>query len=31
LLCRDPAFRDLVVRSGAVVIDWRALRDLQRA
>ena len=27
---RDPSFRDLVTRSGATVIDWRALRDLQR-
>jgi hypothetical protein len=30
-LCRDPALRDLVERAGAVLIDWRALRDLQRA
>ncbi len=28
---RDPSFRDLVARSGAEVIGWRALRDLQRA
>ncbi|HLM18486.1 MAG TPA: ChbG/HpnK family deacetylase, partial [Acidimicrobiia bacterium] len=31
LLARDPSFRDLVERSGAEVIGWRALRDLQRA
>jgi predicted glycoside hydrolase/deacetylase ChbG (UPF0249 family) len=30
LLSRDPSLRDLVARSGATVIDWRALRDLQR-
>ena len=30
LLSRDPSFRDLVERSGATVVDWRALRDLQR-
>jgi predicted glycoside hydrolase/deacetylase ChbG (UPF0249 family) len=30
LLSRDPSVRDLVSRSGAVVIEWRALRDLQR-
>jgi predicted glycoside hydrolase/deacetylase ChbG (UPF0249 family) len=30
LLCRDPWLRDLIARSGAIVIDWRALRDLQR-
>jgi predicted glycoside hydrolase/deacetylase ChbG (UPF0249 family) len=30
-LCRDPALRDLVDRSGAVLIGWRALRDLQRS
>jgi predicted glycoside hydrolase/deacetylase ChbG (UPF0249 family) len=30
-LCRDPALRDLVDRAGAVLIGWRALRDLQRA
>src|SRR5882672_4045953 len=29
LLARDPSFRDLVERSGAEVIGWRALRDLQ--
>jgi predicted glycoside hydrolase/deacetylase ChbG (UPF0249 family) len=31
LLSRDPSFRDLVERSGAILIDWRALRDLQRS
>jgi predicted glycoside hydrolase/deacetylase ChbG (UPF0249 family) len=31
LLARDPSLRDLVTRSGAIVMDWRALRDLQRA
>lgn len=30
-LCRDPAFRDLVERSGAVLTNYRALRDLQRS
>jgi predicted glycoside hydrolase/deacetylase ChbG (UPF0249 family) len=30
LLSRDPSFRDLVERSGAVVVAWRDLRDLQR-
>jgi predicted glycoside hydrolase/deacetylase ChbG (UPF0249 family) len=30
-LCRDPALRDFVERAGAVLIGWRALRDLQRA
>ena len=30
LLSRDPSFRDLVTRSGATVVDWRALRELQR-
>jgi predicted glycoside hydrolase/deacetylase ChbG (UPF0249 family) len=30
-LCRDPALRDLVERAGAILIGWRARRDLQRA
>ena len=31
MLCDDPAFKDLLTRAGATLIDWRALRDLQRA
>ena len=30
LLAHDPSLRDLVARTGAVLVDWRALRDLQR-
>ncbi len=30
-LCRDPAFADLVERSGAVLVGYRELRDLMRA
>ena len=30
-LSRDPSLRDLVRRSGAVLIGWRELRELQRA
>jgi chitin disaccharide deacetylase len=30
-LCRDPALRDLITRSGATLISWRDLRELQRA
>jgi hypothetical protein len=30
-LTRDPAFTDLVERSGAQLIGYRDLRDLQRA
>lgn len=29
-VCDDPAFRDLVERSGATLIGYRALRELQR-
>ena len=31
LLCADPAFVDLVERSGATLIGYRELRELQRA
>jgi predicted glycoside hydrolase/deacetylase ChbG (UPF0249 family) len=30
-LCRDPSLLDLVTRAEAILVDWRALRDLQRA
>ena len=30
-VCEDPAFRDLVSRSGATLIGYRELRELQRA
>lgn len=30
-LCRDPAFRDLAERSGAVLTNYRSLRELQRS
>jgi hypothetical protein len=30
-LCTDPALADLVARSGAVLVGYRELRDLQRA
>jgi hypothetical protein len=31
LLCQDPSFPDLVERTGATLIGFRELRDLQRA
>ena len=30
-LCTDPAFADLVARSGATLVGYRSLRELQRA
>ena len=30
-LCEDPTLRDMVERSGAKLIGFRALRELQRA
>jgi hypothetical protein len=29
-LSRDPSLRDLIARTGARLITWRDLRDLQR-
>jgi hypothetical protein len=31
LLCRDPSFADLAERTGATLIGFRELRELQRA